>query len=143
MVNVGCARSRYGTAIGSATSASASAIAAPPAWSVVRSGAAQAIPPTPATIAATASHSRIPGASPSRVTPSQSSRINPLARQGCTTVSGASSSATISNGHPTSPSAVAPSQRLFRTSLPINETRSECSSGTSRASNACKAIEVL
>ena len=41
------------------------------------------------------------------------------------------------------PSAVAPSQRLFLTSLPISEGRNECSPGTSRASNACSAIEVL
>ena len=94
-------------------------------------------------IAATATHSRGPGASPSFVAPSQSSRIRPLTRQGWTTVSGASSSATISSGHPSRPSAVAPSQRRLRTSRPISEGRSECSPGTSRASNACSAIEVL
>ena len=114
-----------------------------PAWSVVRSGAAQATPATPATIAATATYSRRPGVSPSLVAPSQSSTTSPLARHGCTTVSGASSSATISSGHPSSPSAVAPSHLRFRTSFPISETRSECSCGTSRASSACSAIEVL
>ena len=114
-----------------------------PACSVVRSGAAQATPATPATIAATATNSRRPGASPSLVAPSQSSRINPLARHGCTTVSGASSSAAISSGQPSSPSAVAPSHFRFRSSLPISEGRSECSRGTSRASSACSAIEVL
>ena len=110
---------------------------------MVRSGAAQATPATPTTIAATAAASRRPGASPSFVAPSQSSRINPLAKQGCTTVSGASSSAAISSGQPSRPNAVAPSQRRFRSSLPISEGRSECSPGTSRASSACSAIEVL
>lgn len=113
------------------------------ACSVVRSGAAQATPATPATIAATATYSRLPGASPSRVAPSQSSATSPLARHGCTTVSGASSSAAISSGQPARPSAVAPSQRRLRSSRPISETRSECSCETSRASIACSAIEVL
>jgi hypothetical protein len=94
-------------------------------------------------IAPTAIPSRHPGLSPSRVTPSHNSKISPLARHGCTTVSGANSNATISNGHPTSPSAVAPNQRRFRTNRPINESRSECSPGTSRASSACSAIDML
>jgi hypothetical protein len=62
---------------------------------------------------------------------------------GCTTVSGASSRAAISNGHPKSPSAVAPSQRRFRSSRPNSDGRNPCSPGTSRASNACSAMEVL
>ena len=62
---------------------------------------------------------------------------------GCTTVSGASSSAAISNGHPSNPIAVAPSQRRFRSNRPSNDGRNPCSSGTSRASKACRAIEVL
>ena len=110
---------------------------------MVRSGAAQATPATPATIAPTATNSRRPGVSPSFVAPSHSSTISPLTRHGCTTVNGASSSATISSGQPSSPSAVAPSHFGFRTSFPISETRSECSCGTSRASSACRAIEVL
>ncbi len=44
---------------------------------------------------------------------------------------------------PTRPNAVAPSQRRFRTSLPISDGRSECSCGTPRTSSACNAIEVL
>ncbi len=104
---------------------------------MVRSGAAQAMPATPTTIAATAIASRRPGLSPRRVAPSHSSRIRPLARHGCTTVSGASSSAAISSGHPASPRAVAPSQRRFRTSRPSSEGRSACSCDTSRASSAC------
>ena len=110
---------------------------------MVRSGAAQATPITPATIAATAIISRRPGDSPSFVDPSQSSRIRPLTRQGWTTVSGASSSATISSGQPSSPSAVAPSQRRLRRSFPISEGFSECRPPTCRASSACRAIEVL
>ncbi len=110
---------------------------------MVRSGAAQAIPATPTTIAATAPYSRRPGLSPSLVTPSQSNSTSPQARQGWTTVSGASSSAAISSGHPSSPIPVASSQRGFLISRPISETRSACSSPTSRASSACSAIEVL
>ena len=90
---------------------SAIAIGPAPAWAVVRSGAAQAIPPTPTRIAATAPYSRRPGVSPSRVTPSQSSSTSPQARHGWTTVRGASSSAAISSGQPSSPISVASSQR--------------------------------
>ena len=88
-------------------------------------------------------NSRRPGVSPSLVAPSQSRTIRPLARHGCTTVNGASSRATISSGQPTNPSAVAPSHLRFLTSFPISEIRSECSCGTSRASIACSAIDVL
>lgn len=94
-------------------------------------------------IAATAMNSRLPGVSPSFFTPSQSKTIRPLTRHGCTTVSGANSSATISNGQPRNPSTVAPNHFGLRISFPISETRSECSCGTSRASSACRAIEVL
>ena len=64
-------------------------------------------------------------AMPNLVTPSQSKTKSPAARQGCTTVSGASNNAKISSGHPKSPSAVAPSHFGFRTNFPIRESRSE------------------
>ena len=79
---------------------------------------------------ATATISRRPGVSPSFVAPSQSKRIRPLTKQGCTTVSGASSSATISSGQPARPSAVAPNHRLLRTSRPSSDGRNEYSPST-------------
>ena len=119
------------------------AIGTVPASLVVRAGAAKATPATPSTISATEPYSRRPGLSPSLVTPSQSSSTSPQARHGWTTVSGASSSATISSGHPTSPSTVAPSQRRFCTNRPSSETRSEWWCETPRTSSAWKAIETL
>ena len=95
-------------------------------------GAAQATP-------ATRSRSRRPQST--RAAPEPPPASSPRAKaagstarqQGCTTVSGASSRATISSGHPARPSAVTRSQHLFRNSRPISEGRSECSPGTSRA----------
>ena len=60
---------RKGRATGIVTSARAIAIGTAPAFEVVRSGAAQAIPATPTTIAATAPYSRRPGRLPQPASP--------------------------------------------------------------------------
>jgi processive 1,2-diacylglycerol beta-glucosyltransferase len=117
-------RSAYGVRATPARAARAPASGQPPTWCEDVGGATAARKATPAMIAPTASMSRAPTRSSRVRAPSTRSSTRPKASAGCTTVSGASSSAAACSGQPTTPSAVPASQRGRRANCPSRDGRS-------------------
>jgi processive 1,2-diacylglycerol beta-glucosyltransferase len=112
------------------------------AWSG-GAGATSARTSTPTTIAPTAATSARVTDSPSARAPTASSATSPSASAGWTTDSGASSSAAVWIGQPTSPSTVPSSHSGRRTSRATSPARHACSVGVLRASSDCSATPAL
>lgn len=106
-------------------------------------GATTASATMPPTIAATPAKSRRRTVSPSRRAPSTSSATRPTASAGCTTDSGASSSAAACTGQPSTPSAVPISHSGRRASLAMRPGRHAWAGDVSRASSAWSATPRL
>lgn len=95
------ARSAYGSRLTSPSPSSTSRIVSrSEVCAVLRGGAHRPAPITPTTIAAIARYSLRPACSESIRWPRNTSTISPAANAGCTTTSGASSSATTCSGQP-------------------------------------------
>jgi len=110
---------------------------------MLRGGAHRPAPITPMTIAAIAMCSWRPACSPSIRCPRNSSTTRPIASAGCTTTSGASSSASTCSGQPRIDRPV-PSIQRPRLISPHTSARRRCSSeGACLASIACRAIPRL
>jgi hypothetical protein len=136
-------RSRYGVMLATPRPTSTSVSVRSPAWVVVRPGAVSAAPVTPSTIAPIATYSRRPACSPSSRWPTNISTSSPAASAGCTTTSGASSSAITCSGQPRIERPVPSSQRARRISFQASASRRCSSWGASRASRAWKATPRL
>jgi peptidoglycan-N-acetylglucosamine deacetylase len=137
------ASSRYGAMVATPSPTSTSVRVRSLECDMPRSGAHSAIPTTPATIVSMAMCSFRPARSPSRRWAKNTSTIRPAASVGCTTTSGASSSATTWSGQPSIDIPVPSSQRALRTSLSASAGRRCWSSGATRASVAWKATPRL
>jgi hypothetical protein len=101
------------------------------------------MPATLTMITAMAPRSRRPACSPNIRWAANTSTNRPTARVGCTTTSGAHTSATTCSGHPMIDIAVPRSHRARRSSPQRSATRRFCSSGAALASAAWKAIPRL
>jgi hypothetical protein len=138
------ARNTYGSRLATANPSSTSRIVRrSEVWLVVRGGAHSPAPTTPITIAAIARYSLRPACSPSIRWPRNTSTSRPAARAGCTTTSGANSSAITCNGQPRIDRPVPSIQRPRLTRPQTSARRRWSSLGASLASIACSAIPRL
>jgi len=136
-------RSRYGSMLAAPSPTSTSVRVSRSGCTVLRRGAVTAAMATEATIATIATCSRRPACSPSIRCATNSSTSSPIASAGCTTTSGANSSAITCSGQPRIDSPVPNSQRA-RTIRWRTSPRRRCSSrGASLASIAWNAIPRL